>query len=135
MARKQGRRVTFSGVDEVHVVPRGGREMEPGYVARAARHAALKMHGLRVPRRQMDDLLGNGYGPGSIGQYTDAHASRNTWHRQKFGGTTWYKPVKQRQGTAVTVEFKSRYAKADEDRLLDDMLFDFRTGRIAYSPY
>lgn len=83
--KPQERRVRFSDTVYVREVPYGGRNMEPGFLARQQRLQALKLQGVRVSRKQIDDLLGNGsVTPGTRGLYTDYHARRNLWHHRKY---------------------------------------------------
>lgn len=108
----------------VRTVPRGGREMEPGYVDRVTRHRALtKVHGIRVSKRRLDKLYGT---PGSLrhdrvrgtrGTYTVDVASRDLWHARKHGGP-WYEPVALPDRAVM---FVSRYDNAQHRAMIAEM--------------
>lgn len=137
MTRRVSKRVRFSpGPPRVHIVPRGGREQEPGFVARLARHAALKLHmeplGVRISRGSLDRSFGNGTGPGSLGRYTNVQARRNTWHRSKHAGQSWYRPVRTAGGR---IEFVSRYDVPAHDAAFDEMLLNYTGGVTPHAPY
>ena len=116
------RRVAFSDDVVVHTVPRGGRDMEPGYKARTVRYAALKHHEAnlkalgapRLNRHSMNDLYGDGgkfRSRGSVGSYTDRHAAANTDHLKLFGNPL-YVPKRDTRGyiTFVMRPRKDPYA-------------------------
>ena len=138
------RRVSFANtrgknlVTAVHAVPRGGREMEPGYVARTLRHKALGLHGIRVSRHALDLKFGNGgnaTSPGSTGTYTNLMARRNLWHAQKTG-TPWYVPTRgPKRGAAPTTAFRSRHGTGAHAARHAEMVFAYMTGNTPYSPY
>ena len=111
-----GRLVT--GVTEV---PRGGRDMEPGFLERMERHRALqKVHGIRVSREALDDQFGTkdkeGRTKGTRGSYTTHLARRDLWHAKKHGGG-WYEPM--HMGDRVV--FVSRYGGDQKRALIAEM--------------
>lgn len=110
-------------VSAVHTVPRGGREQEPGYAARAQRVRALKrVHGIQVTAGRVDELYGEQNQPGTRGQYTVHMARRNLWHAGKRGGA-WYQP-------RSTVTFKARYTPEQQVEMLTEMAANLASGRV-----
>ncbi len=121
---KRVKRVRFADpLTTVHIVPRGGRELEPGYAARSQRHGVLRhVHGIPVSRKHLDAAFGDGgiLTSGSWGGYNDVMARRNTWHFRKFG-TPWYVATPKPGGYA----FKSRYSGFEEASATADMAADY----------
>lgn len=106
--------------------------MEPGFVARVARRAALKLHGVSVGRREMNNVFGDGQGgaEGTGGRYTDLQSTRDRWHHARYG-MPWYGPVRTAEGKTL---FLTRYTPSAHRRMLDEMLFEHQMGRAPF-PY
>lgn len=112
----------------VHVVPRGGRGYEPGFVARSRRvHALHKLHGLPVSRYSVDDEFGHSttkgrfteHVKGTRGMYTDLMARRDMWHAAKHG-TPWYEAMTMNGKTI----FVKRFGADEHARKVAEMAAD-----------
>lgn len=130
MSRRK-KEVRWSRFRVVHEVPRGGRGMEPGYVARTARHAALALYSMRPSRAALDDNYGDGDGTwGRRGRYDNDTARRNLWHAQRYG-TPMHRAVVLPSGK---LSFRPANAATYDARLVE-MDLDFRTGRTTMSAW
>jgi len=138
------RRVRFANnlggrlVSAVHEVPRGGRDQEPGYVARTHRVEALKLHGIQASRsgleRDFGDTTTKGrfreHVEGRRGTYTHAMARRDMWHADKYGS-----PLYQAYDTADghTI-FVHRYEPSAHAHRVAEMAADHLAGRTRLRP-
>ena len=118
-AAKKKKQVHFAPHAEVRVVPLGGRNMDPGYLARMNRQAGLRLHRVKLQKRMMNLHFGSGSvnSAGSAGQYTNMMARKDLW-RKAYEGKLWYRATKKDNRVKFTPAFASAL---DELMALRDM--------------
>lgn len=119
VVKKTRPRVRFANQEghalvKVHMVPGEGRGYDPGYQDRLDRIQGLKMHGIPVQRKMLDDDFGHETSRGRFkiktdgtrGTYTSDMARQDIAHARTHG-VPWYRVVRSSRFGPVTFASRS----------------------------